>query len=299
MDKVTIIIPSYNHSDYIEESLESCLNQTYQGSVEIIVIDDCSNDSTKEVLDKYLAYENVSVIYKKKNKGINDSIEVGLKQATGRYVQLLASDDLICEDKIQRQTQYLEDNPHLDCVYSRGYKYDGINRVEFFLDDFKDNYNKGRGLDYVSKKDWGMPLAQSGLYKTDVLKKISKVRQRYKSDDWAMLVVLFRDYNPGYYDYPLFMYRQHVDSTYKKYWFTLSMRMEVASCLVDEKFRLESIANIMWSHANFLINDGEKRVALRFFLASFFLCFKSPPLLSIIKSLLPSKLRVMIKNIFD
>lgn len=281
MDKVTVIIPSYNHADYIEETIESCLDQSYEGNIEIIIIDDFSSDSTKDVLKLYsncfFKNRTINIFYKNSNKGLNDSIEIGISCASGKYVQILASDDVICKDKIKRQVEFLNSNLQFDCVYSRGYIYDGNEKIEYYLDDFKKQYDLGKALEYVSKQDWGAPLAQSGLFSIELLKKLIETRNSYKSDDWAMLIVALRDYKVGYYDIPCFLYRNHESNTYKKYWKTFPMRIDVASRLVDDKYRLKTISNIMVSQSEYLWNDGEKLKATKLFLSSniIFLNFNS------------------------
>ncbi|WP_394180938.1 glycosyltransferase family 2 protein [Marinomonas posidonica] len=275
MDKVTVIIPSYNHADYIDEAIESCLNQSYEGIVDIIVVDDFSTDSTRKVLEKYTNYNmdnrSIKILYKSVNKGINDSIELGVKCSEGSYVQILASDDVICRDKIKRQIEFLEENSNFDCVYSRGYIYDGNKKTEYFLEDFKKYYALGKGLEFVSKQDWGAPLAQSGLFSIELLKDLIRIRNDFKSDDWAMLIVALKYYSVGYYDIPCFLYRNHDDNTYKKYWRTFPMRVDVASRLVDEKYREKAISNIMISQSEYLWRDGERLKSMKFFLASNFI----------------------------
>lgn len=301
MYKVTIIIPSYNHADYIGEAIESCLNQSYEGAIDIIVVDDFSNDSTKQVLEKYANYNSnkrsIKVIYKDINQGINNSLDIGINHSRGDYIQILASDDALCKDKIKRQIEFLEKNSGFDCVYSRGYIYDGYKKTEYFLDKFKKYHELGRGLEYVSQQDWEAPLAQSGLFPVWMLKDLIEIRSEYKSDDWAMLIVVLRDYNVGYYDIPCFLYRNHNDNTYKKYWKTFPMRIDVASRLVDCKYRMKAISNIMISQSECLWNDGERLKAIKLFLASNLISLNSNSFLIFARSLLSRKILKILKSL--
>lgn len=295
MITVSVIIPSYNHAKYIEETLFSCLDQDYKGFIEIIIVDDNSTDNTKDILSllDFSSYvsRSVSVIYKEKNQGLNDSIDIGLSMAKGKYIQILASDDVLCLDKISKQVVFLE-KYNCDCVYSRGFLYsDGICE-EYYLNSFNKMYLLGRGLEFVSTKDWGGPLTQSGLFKRELLLELKDIRSDYKSDDWAMLITIFKKYSPGYYDEPLFLYRQHNDNSYTKYWQTFPMRIDVASRLVDEKYRLQSISNILLSHADYLLSDKEKVNSFKFLAASSILSLNSLSMRArvILKGFLPNKI---------
>lgn len=278
MIKVSVIIPSYNHAQYIKETLYSCLNQDYEGFIEIVIVDDCSTDNTKNELLKldFQNYSNraVSIIYKEKNRGLNDSINIGLSEVLGKYVQIVASDDVLCLDKIRKQVYFLEKYNH-DCVYSKGFMYQNGISNEIDLKKFKKMYFSGKGLEFVSTQDWDCPLTQSGLFRLDLLIELKDLRNEYKSDDWAMLITVFKKYKPGYYDEPLFYYRQHSDNSYSKYWTTFPMRIDVVSRLIDDKYRFKALANIILSQADYLSSNGKKIDSLRLLSASNIMSFNS------------------------
>lgn len=241
-------------------------------------MDDSSTDDTKNILSvlDFSSYVNrsVSIIYKERNQGINDFIDRGLSMVKGKYIQLLASDDVLCLNKISEQVDFLE-KYNYDCVYSRGFSYRESIKEEFYLDDFKKMFISNKGLEFVSTKDWGRPLTQLGLFKKDLLVNLSQLRSDYKSDDWAMLITIFKNYNPGYYGKPLFLYRYHCNNSHMKYWSTLPMRIDVASRLVDEKYKFNALSNILASHANSLLCDKKRIDSLRFIAASNIMSFNS------------------------
>ena len=88
---VTIVTPSYNQGQFIEETILSVLNQTYN-NIQYIIIDGDSTDGTKKVLDKYK--NRVDVIISEKDKGQTDAINKGFKLAKGELVGWLNSDDI-------------------------------------------------------------------------------------------------------------------------------------------------------------------------------------------------------------
>ena len=94
--KVSIIIPSYNHEKYLRESIESALLQTYSNT-EILIIDDHSSDSSPEIISEYI--EKYPTKIKKiikpiDKKGLASSYEIAFKEACGRYITILESDDV-------------------------------------------------------------------------------------------------------------------------------------------------------------------------------------------------------------
>ena len=97
---VSIIIPSYNHAKFVRESIVSALSQTYS-PCEVIVIDDASTDGSAELL-KAMAHElPIRLIQNPENIGLNATIERGLEAASGSYVSLLASDDILVPEKVE------------------------------------------------------------------------------------------------------------------------------------------------------------------------------------------------------
>lgn len=116
MHKVTVIIPTYNHSDYILEAIHSVLDQKYK-NCEIIVVDDGSTDDTAGVLRPMVEQRLIRYIYQK-NRGESAARNRGLVEASGRYIAFLDSDDLFELEKLEVQVRYLQDHPGVGLVHS-------------------------------------------------------------------------------------------------------------------------------------------------------------------------------------
>ena len=97
---VSVIIPVYNVFPYLQEALESVINQTYQ-NLEIIVVDDGSTDGSGPLCDKYRYDSRVKVIHQV-NRGLSGARNTGFDHMTGEYVAFLDSDDILFPDMIQR-----------------------------------------------------------------------------------------------------------------------------------------------------------------------------------------------------
>lgn len=97
---VSIIIPSYNHKQYIEKTIISIMSQDYP-YIELIIIDDNSSDGSQELLEELQIKYAFKLILKKKNFGKpSDSLNIGLFSAKGEYIKFLASDDLLSNDNV-------------------------------------------------------------------------------------------------------------------------------------------------------------------------------------------------------
>lgn len=107
---VSVIVPVYNAKQYIEETLESILNQTYK-QIEIICIDDMSSDGSRDLLREYSQkYSQVVPILLEQNAGVSNARNVGIEKAKGRYIAFLDSDDVWMPEKIEKQIRFMQEN---------------------------------------------------------------------------------------------------------------------------------------------------------------------------------------------
>lgn len=114
--RFSIIIPAYNVEQYIEESIKSVLGQEFE-NYELILIDDCSTDNTKNILEKY-ASEKVKVYSTTKNTGTAAGPRnVGLQYATGEYIIFLDGDDKLYNNQVLDKIDKLIDDKKYDVVY--------------------------------------------------------------------------------------------------------------------------------------------------------------------------------------
>jgi cellulose synthase/poly-beta-1,6-N-acetylglucosamine synthase-like glycosyltransferase len=112
-DLVSVVIPTFNHANFLPEAIQSVQKQTY-GFVEIIVIDDGSNDETEHVVKSYQGIRYV----KQRNRGVTAARNVGLKLSAGSYVLFLDADDRLLPEAIEIGIRSLRANP--DCALTFG-----------------------------------------------------------------------------------------------------------------------------------------------------------------------------------
>lgn len=107
-DIVSIIMPSYNTASYIGRSIQSVLDQTYP-NWELIIVDDCSTDNTLEVIRSYQD-DRIRLFQNPENSGAAVSRNKALREARGRYIAFLDSDDLWMPQKLARQLRFMSQN---------------------------------------------------------------------------------------------------------------------------------------------------------------------------------------------
>ena len=100
-EKISVIIPTFNRGNLIANSIKSVLNQTYK-NLEIIVVDDGSTDNTTEEVSKIMD-ERVRYIKLTKNSGGSNARNIGIQNASGKYISFQDSDDIYYPEKLERQ----------------------------------------------------------------------------------------------------------------------------------------------------------------------------------------------------
>ncbi len=115
--KISVVMPVYNEEDFLKESIESILNQTFK-DFELIIVNDCSTDNSDKIIESYFDDPRVVRINNEENIGVFNSRNRALKFARGKYIALLDSDDISMLDRLKLQFNYLENNPHIFLVGS-------------------------------------------------------------------------------------------------------------------------------------------------------------------------------------
>lgn len=138
MPLVSIITPSYNQGEFIKATIESVLNQDYP-NIEYIVMDGGSNDTTVEILKSY--GDRIRWV-SEKDKGQADAVNKGIKQAKGKIIGWLNSDDTYLEGAVSKMVNYYREHPNTDMVYGEGWYTDKQGKItERYLTE---KYNRNR-----------------------------------------------------------------------------------------------------------------------------------------------------------
>lgn len=265
--EVTVIMPSFNHLKYIDQAIDSVLQQ--EGvSIELIVIDDASTDGSQQHLAERAARDHFRLIQQAQNRGLNPNVVQAFNESQGEWIAVLASDDYFMPGKLKRQLELVQSN-NWDGMYAGAIQLnpDGTQR-RLRYQRFLKEISLGKAVHAVSTRDAALPLSQSGLFSRRIFQETLPLRNKYKLDDWTFLIETFRLYRMGFVDEPAFVYRLHDSNTHSDSWGTLPMRMEVACRLVEPQYRNENVANIFVTHASHLAGAGKYTDGLRYYLAA-------------------------------
>lgn len=148
MKKVSIIVPVYNAKEYLDDCVNSIINQTYK-NIEVVLIDDGSKDSSSELCDKYAEIDcRVKVIHNS-NYGVSNARNCGLKNSTGEYITFVDSDDFLDSRHIENLLSTLESNnadismcrfrrifPNKDIVDESVFENEIVDNTEKFMKSF-------------------------------------------------------------------------------------------------------------------------------------------------------------------
>lgn len=124
---VSIIMPNYNCGTYLVETLNSVLSQTYS-NWELIIVDDCSDDNSIDIIQKYQKKDNrIKIFLNQKNSGAAYSRNLALREAKGKWIAFLDSDDIWERNKLERQLSYMKAN-NLNFSYTSYREIDELSR---------------------------------------------------------------------------------------------------------------------------------------------------------------------------
>ena len=115
--KISVVIPIYNIGRFIEESLDSVLNQSFN-DFEVILIENGSTDDTLKIAKKYQKKDNRIIIKTLPKPNVQKALNEGLKVAKGKYIARMDADDICLHDRFKIQFNYLEKNPKIFLVGS-------------------------------------------------------------------------------------------------------------------------------------------------------------------------------------
>ena len=126
MELISIIMPNYNGERFIKDSIDTILNQTYK-NWELLIVDDCSKDKSIEIIKKSYNDKRIKLIKLYENKGSAYARNKALRQAQGRYIAFLDSDDLWLNNFLEEQMKFLKANK-ASLVYCSYYMIDENNK---------------------------------------------------------------------------------------------------------------------------------------------------------------------------
>jgi glycosyltransferase involved in cell wall biosynthesis len=228
--KVSVIIPNYNHSQYLKQRIESILNQTFS-DFELIILDDCSTDKSNEIIDDYTSrFQNITSYYNNINSGSPFiQWDSGVNKAKGEFIWIAESDDFSSPSFLEKTTAILEKDQNLGLVYCDSKVFDEQKRIEYFVSEKKT---------YLSRSKWknnyyntGKKEISESLYLVNTINNVSSVlfrkskyleagfagRSMKYCGDWFLYISILLISDIAYIVEPLNNFRLHSKSTFHCY----------------------------------------------------------------------------------
>lgn len=213
---ISVIIPLYNHSQYIKINIESIVNQTYGlENIQLIVIDDCSTDNSVEIVQELQEMYDFQFIINTTNSGICKNINHCLTLVKGEFVCITGSDDYWSLDKLALQVRFMETNPLVAVCSGNFIKIDSQGEL-LPEKEQKQAPERTYGFEEVMMRDFPFSSTLSMIRKS-VLDEVGGYDPALKIEDYFMwLKISHAGYQLHLLNNKLGFYRIHEDNTIKK-----------------------------------------------------------------------------------
>lgn len=223
---VSVVVPVYNHADYIIDALDSILEQNYR-PVELLLVDDGSTDNSVPAASQWIK-TNLSAftrceLVRQSNSGVARTLNRLISLAKGQYILPIASDDMLVADGISKRVEYLESNPDKLAVIGDCFVIDGTGQQTYTSGLFEYGSLSRRELlnpKYISRElaiKWELPgpvlLARASTYEST---RIGLYDESLSLEDRGFYLKLMAQDSLGFIDEPVARYRVHGLNTSQK-----------------------------------------------------------------------------------
>ena len=208
---VTAFIGCYNQSRFVEECLDSVRNQTYP-NLQVIIFDDCSNDNSVSVIDAWLKQRRIDwdFIPHKKNIGICAGLNEVLRVARGKYISMVAADDVWLPDKTACQVAMMERMPaDVGVLYSDAFQIDenGERLPQMFIYAHRKFVIPPEGFLFDVLWEGNFIPAMTTLIRRECFKHVGTYDEDLCFEDWDMWMRISRIFRFAYDKMPAAKYR--------------------------------------------------------------------------------------------
>lgn len=211
--KISVIMPSLNVGDYMEQCLSSVLNQSLK-EIEVICVDAGSTDQTLDIIKKHQKNDNRIKIINSDKKSYGHQVNIGLKEAGGIYISIVETDDYIDENMLKDLYQYSQDNT-VDIIKANFYNlYDYDGKIDLRPNTSKKNLTPNEVFTLKEKPLFieGHPSIWAGIYLKEFLDKNNITFLEAPKGGWVdnpfFYETAFKARKIIYLDKPVYFYRQ-------------------------------------------------------------------------------------------
>jgi glycosyltransferase involved in cell wall biosynthesis len=227
MQFVSVIIPNYNHEPYLHKRIDSVLNQTYQ-NFEVIILDDCSTDNSKRIIESYRNHEKIShILYNEQNSGSTfKQWKKGLDLAKGEWIWIAESDDLATFDFLEKLLEFSKIHRDVGLIYSRSKIIDENGKLKKLYNEYNapslqlTHLKNDSDVYLFERKEFisnyminenSIPNASAVLFKKKVVSsKVFNLLVRIKlNGDWVFWLSILQQTDLLYFSKDLNSFRHH------------------------------------------------------------------------------------------
>ncbi len=216
---VSVVVASYNHAEYLEQRMDSLINQTYS-NIEILVIDDCSTDNSVEILEKYASHAKVRLIVRERNGGWVVVSNQGVEMSVGEFVIFANCDDACDPHMIERLVDAMRTNPTAGISYCRSLMIDDqgmllgddflIRERAFRLRCHNDALLTQKEMSRFLLHSCVIPNLSAALFRRRSYISCGGLTPEYRvCSDWDLFFKIAAHYDVAYVAQPLNEFRQH------------------------------------------------------------------------------------------
>ncbi len=264
---VSVIMPAYNAEKYIEESINSVLEQTFT-NWELIIVDDGSRDATGSIVKEYAKKDHRIIYYFQENKRLGAARNAGFRLAKGKFIAFLDSDDLWFPDKLKKQIEIIE-YKQVDLVFTDGYNFDKLTKQLYSYETISGFYS-GEEM-YKIEFEANKIAILSVMMKSDWIKKIG-----YQSEEIEIFGCEDYDYwlriakNGATFfgmEEKLFKYRVHEEGMSRniglmKLALFNALYRNIDYRILERDFIYKKFSNMMEDNLSFLLKNNKLKLAL-------------------------------------
>ncbi|WP_318837136.1 MULTISPECIES: glycosyltransferase family 2 protein [unclassified Providencia] len=254
---VTVVIPSYNHSKYVIDSIKSIINQDYD-NIELLIIDDGSTDNSVEIINNFISSSKITqhfhrfAFIHRENRGLCATLNEGLKWSTGLYFSPFASDDIALPYKISYLVEKIH-NSHYSAVFGKMDILKSTDNIHTpITKNIDDNKIEEHSFnDLIMQKN--IPSAPTALIKKSEITMLGGYPEDLKLEDWYLWLSLSnKNKKLATFSRIVTLYRDHPTNTTKNIPLMHKSKIDVLNKFSDNILYNEAINNTYYNTARAL-----------------------------------------------
>jgi glycosyltransferase involved in cell wall biosynthesis len=266
---VSIILTCYNGQNWIKETIESVIEQTFE-DFQLIIVNDGSIDDSEKIIKPFLFDPRITYFYQP-NRGIPGARNAGLNRAIGKYICILDQDDLWLNNKLERQVHYLNRHPQSGMVYANAYHIDEDGNI-FGLRNPPDTGDQKKTIEKLIVKGNFMPIVTAMIRRKCFDQVGFFDEQLYGCDDYDFWLRLASQFDFGFIKAPLAKLRYHHESSWhseKMFIDRLSIAQKIKHLYPDKGNLIrKNRARVFYDYGHFFSDKLKKKQAAKMFLIS-------------------------------